>query len=116
VKRAARLVPTAFARAADCLAPINQTALRFQQAFANLAQRQKAPDWVGSLLEHHRATQKQKPPDGKLPWFELYDNGTCHIPPLYWHEEPSRNDGSYVHFYRTFPLWSFARDLRMVRR
>ena len=116
VKRAARHVPTAFAQAADCLAPINQTALRFQQAFANLVQRQTAADWAQLLLEHHRTTQRQKPPDGKLPWFELYDNGAYHIRPLYWREEPARNDGSYVHFYRTFPLWSFARDLRMVRR
>lgn len=115
VKRAARSVTSAFTRAADSLAPINQTALRFQQAFTILAQRQTASDWVRSLLEHHRTTQKQKPPEGKLPWFEMYDNGTCHIRPLYWREEPARNDRSYVHFYRTFPLWSFAKDLRMVR-
>jgi hypothetical protein len=116
VKRAARQVPQAFARAADCLASISQTALKFQQAFANLAQRQSAHHWTQQLLEHHRATQKQKPPDGKVPWFELYDNGSCHIRPLYWRHEPARNDRSYVHFYRTFPLWSFAMDLKMVRR
>ena len=71
--------------------------------------------WVESLLAHHRTTQRQKPPAGKNPWFERFDDGSVIIRPGYRTELPAApDDGRYAHPYRTAPLWQFALDLRLV--
>jgi len=112
VKAASQRLPKMFGEVVDRLEPFGQ-ALRFQQTFALLSEAGSASHWVERLIEHHRKTQKQKPPDGKMAWLE--GEGTSFIiHPLYRRDEPARCDGSYVHFYRTIPLWSFASDLGMV--
>jgi len=66
-------------------------------------------------MQHHRGIQGQKAPDGKNPWVERSDDGSYVIRPLYLRDAPARGDNSYVHLFRTNSLWSFARDLRLVR-
>jgi hypothetical protein len=115
VKRAAKEVPRIFAAVEESLAPFNTTALDLKNDFGELAVRQSSQQWAQSLMDHHCRTQKAKPPDGKQPWVECFDDHTFRCRPTYLEDEPPRNDGSYVHFFRTNPLWSFAQDLRMVR-
>lgn len=115
VKRACQEVQKTFSAVEESLAPFNSTALDLKQAFGELAMRQSSQQWAQSLMDHHCRIQKEKPPDGKQPWVECFDDHTFRCRPIYLEDEPPRNDGSYVHFYRTNPLWSFANDLRMVR-
>jgi len=115
VKRACQEVPKIFAAVEESLAPFNSTALDLKQAFGELAVRQSSQQWSQSLMDHHCRIQKEKPPDGKQPWVECFDDHTFRCRPIYLEDAPPRNDGSYVHFYRTNPLWSFANDLKMVR-
>jgi hypothetical protein len=115
VKLACKQLPTMFNRVMDSLEPFGE-ALRFQQGFALLADAGTATQWVVQLMEHHRRIQTQKPPDGKNSWFERFDDGCYAIRPLYLRQVPAKGDDSYVHFFRTNSLWSFACDLKLVRR
>ena len=113
VAKAAKDVSGAFGRAADALAPVGQSA-GFLDAFQFVAESMPAGDWVQRLLEHHRRVQLAKPPNGKLPWLERFDDGTYVVRTDYQRDEGGRGDDSYVHAYRLGPLWSFASDLGMV--
>jgi hypothetical protein len=114
VKRASKRLPDLFSKAMDSLEPFGE-ALRFQQGFASLVAVGTATEWLERLMQHHRDIQRQKPPDGKNSWVERFDDGSYVIRPLYLRENPARGDDNYVHFFRTNSLWSFARDLRLVR-
>lgn len=113
VKAASKRVPEMFGELLTRLEPFRETA-RFAETFASLAERTDAACWVDQLLRHHETTQRKKPPLGKSPWFERYDDGGAIIRPLYRREGPGRHDDSYLHGYRTWPLHSFARDLRLI--
>jgi hypothetical protein len=89
---------------------------RFQLTFGSLAEPCAPSEWVARLAEHHRKTQRLKPPDGKNPWFERFDDGSYIIRPLYRRNAGGRHDDSYVHAYRTGSLWSFIRDLKLGGR
>src|ERR1700758_3942412 len=62
-----------------CLEPIGES-VRFSETFAGLAERSGPAEWSERLLEHHRKTQRRKPPNGKIPWFERFDDGSVMIP------------------------------------
>jgi hypothetical protein len=113
VKIASKRVPEIFGELLEKLESFHETA-RFADTFASLAERTDAASWAGRLLDHHIVTQRKKPPIGKSPWFERFDDGGAVIRPLYRREQPSRRDNSYVHAYRTGPLHTFARDLRLI--
>ncbi len=113
VKAASKQLPEMFGELLARLEPYRETA-RFAETFASLAERTDAASWVDQLLRHHETTQRKKPPLGKSPWFERYEDGSAIIRPLYRREEPGSHDDSYVHRYRTWPLHSFARDLRLI--
>jgi len=113
VKKASERVPEMFNELLERLEPFRETA-RFANTFAPLAERTSAADWVERLLDHHIVTQRKKPPAGKSPWFERFDDGGTIIRPLYRKEQPGRGDDSYLHAYRTRSLYTFARDLRMI--
>jgi hypothetical protein len=106
-------VPELFEKLMDMLSQFEQS-VEFKERFERLAERASVKDWIELLLEHHKKVQRQKPPNGKRPWFERYDDGSCIIRTGYHRSEGGRHDREYVHFYRTRPLWSFARDLKMV--
>lgn len=113
VRKAANRVPEQFAVVTDALAPIGESP-RFMRAFQFVAEKASPKDWVQCLLEHHRKVQSAKPPNGKLPWVERFDDGSYMVRPGYLQEEGGIGDDSYVHAYRLSSLWSFAEDLRLV--
>jgi hypothetical protein len=112
VKRASEKIPAVFGEVIERLEPFRETA-RFTQTFAPLAERMDPASWVDRLLGHHVNTQRHKPPAGKSPWLERFDDGSAIIRPLYRKEEPGSHDDSYVHGYRTRSLYSFAYDLNL---
>lgn len=89
-------------------------ASRFENAFVALAEPTSIEDWLNALLDHHDKVQQNKPPQGKNPWLERFDDGTAVIRPQYRRSEPARHDDSYVNMYRTAPLNSFLKDLRLI--
>ena len=113
VNLASKRVPEMFNELLERLEPFRETA-RFADTFASLAERTDAASWADRLLGHHVATQRKKPPVGKSPWFERFDDGGTIIRPIYRREQPGRRDDSYLHAYRTRPLHTFARDLHLI--
>ncbi len=113
VRKASDRVPGQYAVATDALEPIGDSS-RFIQAFASVAYKASPKEWVQRLLEHHRKVQSAKPPNGKLPWVERFDDGSYMVRPGYLREEGGIGDQSYVHTYRLSSLRSFAEDLRLV--
>lgn len=113
VKQAGRAAPTALREAAERLEPFG-LASQFQQLFGALGEGGTASQWVEQLMAHHLETQRNKPPNGKLPWFESDERGYI-IRPLYRRDEPAGCDNDYVHLFRTRSLWSFASDLKMFK-
>ena len=61
VRTASQKVPEIFGEVAASLEPVDKEA-RFHETFASLAEHGGEQDWVERLLEHHRKTQRQKPP------------------------------------------------------
>lgn len=113
VQEASRRVPEIFAEVAERLEPFGEAA-RFRELFGRLAECDTPAAWFDRLAEHHRTTQKRKPPDGKNPWFDRFDNGDLIVRPLYHRDDGGRHNDSFVHAYRTRSLWSFAQDLKVV--
>lgn len=112
VKKAVAQIPDLYEDLVDRLSVADESD-RFRAAFGAVAESASPADWTERLLEHHRKIQRAKPPDGKAPWFERFDNGACVIRPAYRLDERPDRDDVYVHKYRTGSLWSFAQDLRM---
>jgi hypothetical protein len=113
VRKAANRVPEQFSTVADTLALMGMSP-RFLQAFPLVADKTSPKDWVQRLLEHHRKVQSAKPPNGKLPWVERFDDGCYMVRPGYLREQGGIGDDSYAHAYRLNSLWSFAEDLGLV--
>jgi hypothetical protein len=113
VKKAAERIPMEYAGTMDKLALFGEL-VRFQQLFSSLADKGSPHDWVERLLQHHIRVQKNKPPNGKLPWFERFDDGSCIIRQDYIRDKGGRGDDSYVHPYRLNSLWTFATDMGMI--
>ena len=113
VTTAAKGIPHIFAETAERLSPFGE-AVRFQESFSVLAERVTVLEWLERLLEHHCRVQYNKPPTGKAPWFDRFDDGSRMIRTGYIRDVGGRYDDAYVHAYRTASLWSFACDLGMV--
>ncbi|MCA9208369.1 MAG: hypothetical protein KDA55_08450 [Planctomycetales bacterium] len=114
VKQAAKRVPEIFGEVSERLSLFGDK-VRFQEAFSSLAERLPPVDWVERLMKHHCEIQRGKPPEGKAPWFDRFDDGSCMIRTGYVRKTGGRHDDNYVHAYRTKSLWSFARDLGLVK-
>lgn len=113
VQRAVEEVREAYERAAEQLGHLNEAG-RFTQAFSAVADAGNASDWVAALLDHHYRNQAKKPPDGKNPWFDRFDDGSVAVRAAYGRDKGGRGDEQYVHYYRTRPLVSFARTLGLL--
>jgi hypothetical protein len=113
VRLASERLPRVFGEVQQRLEPFGEAA-RFQTLFGGLAEPLDPASWAERLADHHRRTQRGKPPAGKLAWFERYDDGRYLIRPLYRRDAGGAHDDSYVHAYRTGSLWSFALDLKLV--
>jgi hypothetical protein len=114
VQLASKRIPESFGEVMTRLQPVGQD-VRFAESFADLAERGDAKDWIERLMAHHCKTQRRKPPNGKNPWFERFDDGSLIIRTDYRTEELGAHDDRYVHLYRTPSLWQFARDLHLVK-
>ena len=114
VQKASKRVPELFGDVLTRLEPVEES-VRFSEMFASLAERGSPQEWVEQLLDHHRMTQRRKPPNGKSLWFERFDDGGVIIRPDYRTDETGTHDDSYVHLFRTQSLWQFANDLKLVK-
>ena len=114
VKTASERVPAMFGDVLGRLEPFGE-ASRFRDTLVDLAERGTPAEWTQRLIEHHQRNQRQKPPNGKNPWFEQFDDGSLIIRPDYRADEPGAHDASYVHLFRTRPLWDFASDLGAIK-
>jgi hypothetical protein len=114
VKQASERVPAMFGDVLTRLEPLG-LASRLANTLSLLAEKGTPPEWTARLIKHHQQTQRNKPPNGKNPWFEQFDDGSVIIRPEYRTDDTGAHDGSYVHLYRTRPLWNFAADLRVIK-
>lgn len=114
VRTATEQVPDLYAELAARLQTFGES-VRFQETFANLADKLTPTEWVQRVLDHHCRIQRGKPPDGKLPWFDRFDDGGCIVRAGYRRENGVSASQDYARPYRTEPLWDFALDLGMVR-
>jgi hypothetical protein len=114
VQLAADSVPGSFSSVRDHLSVINASA-RFVEQFADFQEPSTVADFVDKLLRHHQRNQRRKPPNGKAPWFERFDDGSYVIRPSYLRDVGGRGNEEYVHAYRTRSLWTFATDIGLVK-
>jgi hypothetical protein len=109
-KEAFKYVPRIFNEVTDRLLAYQQSD-NFEESFGDLSFNSNSEEWTQTLLDHHIKTQRKKPPNGKNPWFERFDDGSVVIRSGYRRTKGGRFDGSYVQAYRTRPLLSFISDL-----
>ena len=89
---------------------------RFLGSFSIFRQTLNPEEWINQLFDHHIKVQRNKPPNGKNPWFERFDDSSFVIRPAYRRSKGGRHDDAYVHFYRTNSLLTFAQDLELVAK
>lgn len=111
---AIKKVPEIFDEVADRVGDHGQLD-RFLSNFNIFGAKWDTVEWSNHLLDHHITVQRNKPPNGKNPWFERFDDGSVIIRAGYRKTEGGRHDESYVHMYRTNSLWTFAQDLELVK-
>lgn len=110
VQRAAKQTPKLYKDAVSKLEPF-QEAHRFAENFEGFSEQQDITSWLNTLIDHHLKIQKIKPPGGKLPWFDQYEDGGLIIRELYRRDHGAKGDHSYVQRYRTNSLWMFMQDM-----
>ncbi|NLX59119.1 MAG: hypothetical protein GXY74_08525 [Phycisphaerae bacterium] len=116
VRSSCRELPAAFAAAHEKLTQADDAlAAEFADHFDFAGEQCDGKTWVERLIDHHLRIQQGKPPNGKKPWIDRYDDGGLVLQPAYRVEEGGRHDKSYVHGYRTQPLMSFLSDLGRAR-
>lgn len=101
---------------ANALASLHEIELGrvFEQSLGWLAQPLPAPAFTRLLLEHHVNVQRRKPPRGKAPWVECFDDGRYMVRAQYRRDAAPEDAAGYVNAYRAGPLWRFAWDLGWV--
>lgn len=111
--KACNQIPTIFDEIDGRLSPYRQSG-HFLESFGDFGTKSSVEEWTHLLLSHHLKIQRHKPPNGKNPWFETFDDNSMGIRPKYRRDKGGRHDGSYVQAYRTNSLLSFAADLGML--
>jgi hypothetical protein len=113
VRLASERVPALFRDVAEQLSPVGES-VAFNTVFGELDEVATPLEWSRRLLDHHCKIQRNKPPQGRAPWIDRFDDGSTMIRTQYLRNYQPRFDDEYVNAYRTNSLWSFARDLRWV--
>ncbi len=113
VTLACQQVPKIFRDVTEKLAAVGE-ARAFEDSFQDLAEEVTPQDWSRRLLNHHCKIQRSKPPQGRAPWVDRFDDGTSMIRTNYMRNYEPRFDDHYVNAYRTNSLWSFSNDLRWL--
>lgn len=114
VSRGYMNISDAFNRALEALDSIEDLQSLFQTTFAQLKDSTSPQDWVTRLIDHHKANQKRKPPTGKAPWIETFDDGSWMVRPHYRRGGEELSGIGYVNRYRTVSLLAFLQDLKLV--
>ena len=116
VQACARDAKALFADAARELGVVDPAQrMRAERALTWVGESPDPAQFAANLLQHHIRIQKAKPPAGKRSWYDLMNDGSTAIRPAYRRDEFQQLPDSYVHQYRTTPLWSFAKELERVR-
>jgi hypothetical protein len=113
VKECNQAIPGLYRTVSEALAPFGETA-RFETTFRCFADPLPVVDWVEVLFEHHRSIQNNKPPNGRAPWLDWFENGKVMVRAGYVRDQGGKHTPDYVHAYRTTPLYSFTVDLGML--
>lgn len=116
VSDAAQAIPGLFQRAHTALQNLGaglprRESLRFQERFGAFEFSLRPDAFAKTLLAHHTRIQKAKPPNGRLPWVDVFPNGDVYIRPMYQLMRWSPSPGAYVSGYRTAPVSSFLKIL-----
>ncbi len=102
----------------DCIAALTKVKEdnSMQKTFGRFSNSFGPRDFAENLIEHHHEIQKRKPPFGKVPWLEKYENKKLILRPAYTrlNNLASSDPKEYVYFYRTNSLLSFLKDLRKL--
>jgi hypothetical protein len=72
-------------------------------------------DLFDAVLNHHEHVQRDKPPNGKRPWFERGPGGKVVVRSGYTLQQPPEEDGGFVHEYRIPTFSGFLGDLGAFR-
>jgi hypothetical protein len=72
-------------------------------------------DLFDAVLNHHERVQRDKPPNGKRPWFERGARDKVVLRSGYISREPPDEEGDYVHEYRIPTFSRFLGDLGALR-
>jgi len=76
-----------------------------------------AGDLFHTVIDHHEAVQRGKPPDGKRSWFERVGTGAIFVRATYRKDDlPPGTDRYMRPFYRTWTASRFLQDMRRVPR
>lgn len=67
-----------------------------------------------AVVDHHEASQRRKPPDGKRPWIERVRDGAVMVRPAYPVPVREEAPSPYVHDYRTRTLCGFLADTGVI--
>ncbi len=113
VAMACEQVPRIFRHVSEKLAAVGEARV-FEDSFQDMADVVTPLDWSRRLLDHHCKIQRSKPPQGRAPWIDRFDDGTSMIRTNYLRDYRPRFDDHYVNAYRTNSLWSFANDLNWL--
>ena len=115
IKYAATSIPEQYLRCAEMLTKVKEESF-FQSTFGRFNNLMTSSEFVEALLDHHQAIQKKKPPFGKMPWLDRYQQTTIILRPVYTRKKTLvKNDpNAYVYFYRSSSLLSFLKDLRKL--
>jgi hypothetical protein len=113
VKEAASSLEGLFPAVRDQLSAFGE-AVRFVEHFDEVSQKLPPDEWATRLFQHHARIQLSKPPAGKSPWVDVFDDGTLMVRSGYMRDSFPGPSDEYVHAFRTVSLWSFAKDLRLV--
>lgn len=115
MQKAAAEAPSAFVETLRLLGETDYAVrVRAERSLIWAGEPGSAERFASQLVAHHEAVQRAKPPNGKRPWFDTFGDGRIAIRPAYAPREYQSRDGTYVHAYRTDPIWSFASDLGRV--
>jgi hypothetical protein len=105
----ANLLGEAIGRASEALgrSPVGRDFEALARQFEGIS---SAGDLFHALWARHRTVQREKPPDGKRPWFEETADGALIVRPPYRADSAHPRE-EYVHPYRFFSVASFLDDL-----
>ncbi len=86
----------------------------FSILFQDFENSRTPQETVEVLLAHHDLVQRKKPPAGKRSWFEKLASGHIMLRPDYHADRKFKEDVEYIHFYRTWAIRGFLKDLGVI--